>query len=91
VRSNPDGNVKSRASCAARRGGSGHSATLQRQSIATVASLIKAAKLTVATVNKWLAYWERINVVGKLTNQPRGRVFGYGKQVEEWTAELASQ
>jgi hypothetical protein len=30
-------------------------------------------------VNKWLAYWERINVVGKLTNQPRGRVFGYGK------------
>ena len=42
-------------------------------------------------MNKWLAYWERINVVGKLTNQPRGRVFGYGKQVEEWTAELASQ
>jgi hypothetical protein len=45
VRSNPDGNVKSRASCAARRGGSGYSATLQRQFIATVASLIKAAKL----------------------------------------------
>ena len=61
---------------------------LQRQPIATSAALVKATRLTPATVNKSLAHLERIGVVAELTNRQRGRVFSYRKYVEELTAEL---
>jgi Fic family protein len=63
---------------------------LQRQPIATAASLVKATGLTAATVNKSLAHLERISVVGELTNRQRGRVFSYGKYVKELAAEMES-
>lgn len=63
---------------------------LQRQPIATAASLIKATGLTAATVNKSLAHLERIGVVGELTNRRRGRVFSYGQYVKELAAEMES-
>lgn len=61
---------------------------LQRQPIATSAALVKATRLTPATVNKSLAHLERLGIVAELTNRQRGRVFSYGKYVEELAAEL---
>lgn len=61
---------------------------LQRQPIATSASLVKATRLTAATVNKSLAHLERIGVVAELTNRQRGRVFSYRRYVDELAAEL---
>jgi Fic family protein len=61
---------------------------LQRQPIATSAALVKATRLTPATVNKSLAHLERIGIVCELTNRQRGRVFSYRKYVEELAAEL---
>lgn len=61
---------------------------LQRQPIATSAALVKATRLTPATVNKSLAHLERIGVVGEVTNRQRGRVFSYRQYVEELAAEL---
>jgi Fic family protein len=61
---------------------------LQRQPIATSAALVKATRLTPATVNKSLAHLERLGIVVELTNRHRGRVFSYGKYVEELAAEL---
>jgi len=61
---------------------------LQRQPIATAASLVKATRLTAATVNKSLAHLERISVVEELTNRLRGRVFSYGNYVQELAAEI---
>lgn len=61
---------------------------LQRQPIATSAALVKATRLTAATVNKSLAHLERIGIVGEVTNRQRGRVFSYRKYVEELAAEL---
>jgi len=63
---------------------------LQRQPIATAASLVKTTGLTAATVNKSLVHLERIGVVGELTNRQRGRVFSYGKYVQELAAEMES-
>jgi Fic family protein len=63
---------------------------LQRQPIATAASLVKTTGLTAATVNKSLVHLERIGVVGELTNRQRGRVFSYGKYVHELAAEMES-
>lgn len=63
---------------------------LQRQPIATSAGLVKATRLTAATVNKSLAHLESIGVVGELTSRQRGRVFSYRRYVEELTAELGS-
>lgn len=56
--------------------------SLQRQPIATPASLAKSTKLTPATVNKTLAHLERIGVVAELTNRQRGRVFNYSKYTD---------
>jgi hypothetical protein len=53
-----------------------------------VPPLLKATGLTAATVNKSLAHLERIRVVGELTNRQRGRVFSYGKYVQELAAEM---
>jgi Fic family protein len=61
---------------------------LQRQPIATSAALVKATRLTPATVNKSLAHLERIGIVGEVTNRQRCRVFSYRKYVEELAAEL---
>ncbi len=61
---------------------------LQRQPIATSAALVKATRLTPATVNKSLAHLERIGVVHEVTNRKRGRVFSYREYVEELAAEL---
>ena len=61
---------------------------LQRQPIATSAALVKATRLTPATVNKSLAHLERIGIVAEVTNRQRGRVFSYRRYVEELTAEL---
>jgi len=52
---------------------------LQRQPIATAASLAAATGLTHATVNKSLAHLERIKVVAELTRKQRGRVFSYAR------------
>ena len=48
---------------------------LQRQPIATSATLVKATKLTAATVNKALSPLVDLDIVGELTNRRRGRVF----------------
>jgi Fic family protein len=61
---------------------------LQRQPIATSAALVKATRLTPATVNKSLAHLERIGIVGEVTNRQRGRVFSYRRYVEGLAAEL---
>ncbi|MFZ5655349.1 MAG: Fic family protein [Pseudomonadota bacterium] len=63
---------------------------LQRQPIATSAALVKATRLTPATVNKSLAHLERIGIVGEVTNRQRGRVFSYRKYVQELAAELVA-
>jgi Fic family protein len=61
---------------------------LQRQPLATSAALVKATKLTSATVNKSLTHLERIGIVTELTNRRRGRVFSYRCYVEHLAAEL---
>ncbi len=55
---------------------------LQRQPIATAASLAAATGLTPATVNKSLAHLERVRVVAELTRKQRGRVFSYARYAE---------
>jgi len=60
---------------------------LQRQPLATSASLVKATGLTAATVNKSLAHLERIGVVAELTNRQRGRIFSYRRYVDKLAAE----
>ena len=52
---------------------------LQRQPIATAASIAASAGLTPATVNKSLAHLERIQIVTELTSKQRGRVFSYAR------------
>jgi Fic family protein len=55
---------------------------LQRQPIATAASLAAATGLTPATVNKALAHLERARVVAELTRKQRGRVFSYARYAD---------
>jgi Fic family protein len=55
---------------------------LQRQPIATAASLAAATGLTPATVNKSLAHLERIGIVVELTRKQRGRVFSYARYAD---------
>ncbi len=55
---------------------------LQRQPIATAASLASATGLTPATVNKSLAHLERVGVVAELTRKQRGRVFSYARYAD---------
>ena len=50
---------------------------LQRQPIATSASLAKTTRLTAATVNKALVHLERLKIVSELTSRQRGRIFSY--------------
>ncbi len=55
---------------------------LQRQPIATAASLSAVTGLTPATVNKSLANLERLGIVAELTSKQRGRVFGYASYTD---------
>jgi len=61
---------------------------LQRQPIASAGTLVKATRLTAATVNKSLAHLERIGIINELTNRQRGRVFSYSRYVEILGSEL---
>lgn len=56
--------------------------SLQRQPLATSASLVKSTKLTPATVNKSLAHLQRLRIVTELTSKQRGRVFNYVRYTE---------
>jgi Fic family protein len=55
---------------------------LQRQPIATAASLAAATGLTPATVNKSLVHLARAGVVAELTSKLRGRVFSYARYAD---------
>lgn len=55
---------------------------LQRQPIATAASLTKASGLTQATVNKSLAHLESLGIAAELTGKQRGRIFSYARYVD---------
>lgn len=61
---------------------------LQRQPIATSGTLATETKLTHATINKSLAHLEKLNIVGRLNERRRGRVFCYRRYVELLNAEL---
>lgn len=54
---------------------------LQRQPIATAASLSGQTGLTPATVNKTLEHLRRLRIVSELTNRKRGRVFSYTRYI----------
>jgi len=56
--------------------------SLQRQPIATAASLAASTGLTQATVNRSLAHLERLGVVEELTSKQRGRVFCYSRYTD---------
>ena len=56
--------------------------SLQRQPLATSASLVKTTGLTAATVNKSLAHLERLGIVTELTSKQRGRVFNYARYID---------
>jgi len=55
---------------------------LQRQPIATAASLGASTGLAQATINKALASLERLGIVTELTRKQRGRVFSYSRYAE---------
>jgi Fic family protein len=55
---------------------------LQRQPIATAASLAAATELTAATVNKSLVHLARLGIVAELTSKQRGRVFSYARYAD---------
>jgi Fic family protein len=61
---------------------------LQRQPLATSATLVKATKLTPATVNKSLEHLRTLKIVTELTKRQRGRVFSYRRYVNLLNVEL---
>jgi Fic family protein len=61
---------------------------LQKQPIATAAALMKATRLTAATVNKSLDHLQRLKIVSEVTKRQRGRVFAYRRYVALLDAEL---
>lgn len=61
---------------------------LQRQPLATSATLVAATKLTPATVNKTLVHLGKLRIVKELTQRQRGRVFSYWRYVGLLNAEL---
>jgi Fic family protein len=64
---------------------------LQRQPVATAASLCAATGLTAATVNKALSHLQRIGVVEEITARQRGRVFAYAAYVALLNTELDAE
>ncbi|HEY7393365.1 MAG TPA: hypothetical protein VH559_00890 [Gemmatimonadaceae bacterium] len=63
---------------------------MQRQPIATSASLVKATSLTAATVNKSLLHLVDLGIVNELTKRRRGRVFSYRRYVKELASEAVT-
>ncbi|MDR4468787.1 MAG: Fic family protein [Nitrospira sp.] len=63
---------------------------MQKQPLATSAALVKATRLTPATVNKSLAHLQTLNIVKELTRRQRDRVFSYRRYVALLNAELDS-
>ena len=63
---------------------------LQRQPIATSVALVKATRLTPATVNKSLAHLVRLGIVAELTSRRRGRVFAHRRYVDELASEAVA-
>ena len=61
---------------------------LQRQPIATAATLVAASPLAAATINKSLVHLERIGVAAELTHRRRGRVFAYRRYADTLAADL---
>ncbi len=61
---------------------------LQRQPVASAASLGAATGLTPATVNKTVAHLQRLGLVDELTERQRGRIFAYRDYVALLNAEL---
>lgn len=61
---------------------------LQRQPLATSATLVKSARLTAATVNKALAHLRDLGIVKELTRRLRDRVFSYHRYVQLLNSEL---
>jgi len=61
---------------------------MQRQPIATSASIVTTTGLTPATVNKSLAHLEKLGIVGRFNERRRGRVFCYRRYVELLNMEL---
>jgi Fic family protein len=61
---------------------------LQRQPLATVASLSEQLRLTPRTVNKSLQHLMALDVVVELTGRQRDRVFSYHRYVELLNQEL---
>jgi Fic family protein len=64
---------------------------MQRQPIATAASLVKATSITPPTVNKSLAHLEELGIVNELTKRRRGRVFSYRRYVKELVSETVAE
>jgi Fic family protein len=63
---------------------------MQKQPLATSATLVKAAGLTPATVNKSLAHLQDLGIVQEMTRRQRDRVFSYRRYVHLLNAELES-
>ena len=63
---------------------------MQKQPLATSATLVKAAGLTPATVNKSLAHLQNLGIVQEMTRRQRDRVFSYRRYVHLLNAELES-
>jgi Fic family protein len=61
---------------------------LQKQPLATSTALVKATKLTPATVNKSLEHLVALKIVREVTKRRRGRVFAYRRYVSLLEAEL---
>jgi len=64
---------------------------LQRQPLATSATLVKITGLTPATVNKTLGHLRQLGIVAELTQRQRGRVFSYRRYVELLNSELEAK
>jgi Fic family protein len=61
---------------------------MQKQPLITSAALVKATRLTPATINKSLAHLEGLGIVAELTRRQRDRVFSYRRYVDLLNAEL---
>ncbi len=61
---------------------------LQRQPVASAATLGAATGLSAATVNKTLAHLARLGIVTETTARQRGRVFAYASYVDLLNTEL---
>jgi Fic family protein len=61
---------------------------MQKQPLASSATLVKATGLTPATINKSLSHLIELGIVAELTRRQRDRVFSYRRYVKLLNAEL---